>query len=103
MRTKHFPLKLAKRESTLPIDPFDYLRIMVSHEAITWLQWVNNNICSNIETDDYKTINVKLRIATGMLNNIKSLTDEEKIQIHSNLTRNVHEEIYLIQTSQLPF
>ena len=91
------------RWSMLAIDPFDWLRIMSNHEMIMWLIWINENICQKLLTDEYKTTDVKLRIATGMLNRIQSLTDLEKIQIHSNLTNNVRLEIGRIQDDQLPF
>ncbi len=87
----------------LAIRPFNWLRIMCDHEMIMWLIWVNENICQQLKTDYYKTTDVKLRIATGMLNRIESLTDEEKIQIHSNLTNNIRAEMYRIQEELLPF
>lgn len=89
---------------TSAIAPVDYIKtIMPNPDVIGWVMWVNKNICQNLKTDYYKTTDVKLRIATGMLNNIQSLTDLEKIQIHSNLVRNVRLEIGLIQEETLPF
>lgn len=68
-----------------------------------WLHWVNRNIVLNLGLDSKETIAVKLRIATGMLNKIKTLDSVQKIQIHSNLTRNIWYESYIIETEDLPF
>lgn len=79
-------------------------KIMSNPDIWTWLEWVNKNICHRIYYDDsYTTIMVKVRIATGMLNNIKSLTDSEKIEIHTNFTRNVQSEFDRIFDENLPF
>lgn len=89
------------------ISPTSWVKtVMFNHELITWLAWVNKNICLPIKEDTEKTFNtteVKLRIATGMLNKIESLTDLEKIQIHMNLTENVREERIKIVLDYLPF
>lgn len=94
-------------QSSLCIHPMTSTSILISSnwdkKVIDWLRWVNRNICLNMGLDSEKTIMVKLRIATGMLNNIESLTDLEKIQIHSNLTDNVHRELVFIRCDGLPF
>lgn len=96
--------KVEPHNLTCAIEPIDYIKtIMPNADVIKWIMWVNVNICRKLETDFYKTTDVKLRIATGMLNNIQSLTDLEKIQIHSNLVRNIQLEIGRIQEEQLPF
>lgn len=95
------------RNSSQCVHPMNLTQILLlgnwDVKIVNWFKWVNENICLTLDIDHYKTIGVKLRIATGMLNNIESLTDEEKIQIHSNLTSNVWNEYELIQTSLLPF
>lgn len=91
------------RCSTKCIYPVSWMTIMPHHDALMWLYWVNEKICLHIDYEDIKTIGVKIRIATGMLNKLESLTDEEKIQIHSNLTRNINAEYQKIQVSRLPF
>lgn len=96
--------KVDPRDLTYAIAPVNYIEtVMPNADVIKWIMWVNINICEKLETDWYKTTDVKLRIATGMLNNIQSLTDLEKIQIHSNLVRNVRLEIGRIQEERLPF
>lgn len=78
--------------------------IMSNPDIWAWLEWVNRNICHRIYYEDsYTTTMVKVRIATGMLNNIESLTDLEKIEIHTNFTRNVQTEFDNILVKTLPF
>lgn len=89
--------------STACINPTSWMAIMPHKDALSWLRWVNNKICLHIDYENFETIGVKLRIATGMLNKLESLTDLEKIQIHSNLVRNIHNEYYNVQLSRLPF
>lgn len=89
------------------ISPTSWVKtVMFNHELISWLAWVNKNICLPLQKDVEKTFNtteVKLRIATGMLNKIESLTDLEKIQIHMNLTENVQQEKSRLILNSLPF
>lgn len=85
------------------IQPFSWLDIMRKHDVIVWLRWINSNICQRFYVDDWKTMDVKLRIATGMLNKLTSLTDEEKIKIHCNLTTNVKKAKIDVELESLPF
>lgn len=89
--------------SDIIIQPNDWLKTMRNHEMIVWLRWVNSNICQRFYVDDWKTMDVKLRIATGMLNKLTSLTDEEKIRIHCNLTTNVKKAKIDVELEELPF
>lgn len=72
-------------------------------DVLEWGRWVNKNIVFNLERDTAQTTGVKLRIATGMLNKLKSLSEEDKKIIHENLTTNVYNEMFKIAASQLPF
>lgn len=85
------------------ISPFNVATCLCNRDLRKWLEWVNLNICLLIASDTEKTTGVKLRIATGMLNKIESLSDIEKIQIHSNLTNNIYEEHFRIKNGELPF
>lgn len=85
------------------IQPYSWLDIMRNHEVIVWLKWVNQNICQQMNADTYTTTDVKVRIATGMLNKIKSLTAMEGIQIHKNLVDNLKQLRIDIELEQLPF
>lgn len=70
-------------------------------EVLNLINWVNVNIVIKLGKIDFTTLNVLLRIATGMLNKIKILTHEEKIILHSNMIKNIKEEYFL--TQELPF
>lgn len=72
-------------------------------DVLEWGRWVNKNIVFNLERDTAQTTGVKLRIATGMLNKLKSLSEEDKKIIHENLTTNVYNEMFKIAANQLPF
>lgn len=85
------------------IQPYSWLDIMRNHDIIVWLKWVNQNICQQMYADTYTTTDVKVRIATGMLNKIKSLTAMEGIQIHKNLVDNLKQLRIDIELEQLPF
>ena len=87
----------------LIIAPFSWIKIMRLTDVLEWGRWVNENIVFNLERDTAQTTGVKLRIATGMLNKLKSLSKEDKKIIHENLTTNVYNEMFKIAASQLPF
>lgn len=89
--------------NSLAISPFSKLKCLTNGELRNWLQWVNRNIVLNMGLDSHDTIMVKLRIATCMLNKLETIDKVEKIQIHSNLTRNVNYELSIIETEDLPF
>ena len=44
-----------------------------------------------------------MRIASGMLSKIKSLTDIDKLQIFANMVENINTEIQIITIEDLPF
>lgn len=77
--------------------------IMSKRDVINWIRWVNVNICRSLRKDSHTTTGVKIRIATCMLNKLRSLSDEQKIEIHKNLTANVNAECFRIITEDLPF
>ena len=71
-----------------------------------WLVWLNRKITLQLGLVDYRTIGVRLRIATGMLNKQMhdgTLSKKMNILIHNNLVRNVQQEISAINTEDLPF
>lgn len=84
------------------ISPFSLVACTINPQLRQLIGWINYNIVRTIDIDTLKTINVKLRIATGMLNKI-DLDQISKIEIHSNLVRNIREEYFAIETSELPF
>ena len=70
------------------------------------LKWVNKKIVLHLGISDYRTIGVRMRIATGMLN---KLVYEDKISIkigaciHNNFVTTVNDELSAINTEDLPF
>lgn len=70
------------------------------------LRWVNKKIVLQLGISDYRTIGVRMRIATGMLN---KLVYEDKISIkigaciHNNFVTTVNGELSAINTEDLPF
>ena len=91
------------KHTHLIITPFSWIKIMQLTDVLEGGRWVNKNIVFNLEHDTAQTTGVKLRIATGMLNKLKSLSEEDKKIIHENLTTNVYNEMFKIAASQLPF
>ena len=89
--------------SSAIISPYSNFKLFSDKELLHWLSWVNKNICQQIVVDTCVTTDVKVRIATGMLNKIKSLTDEEGIQIHRNLIENLKKLSIEIDLERLPF
>ena len=75
-------------------------------KAIPFLNWVNKNILCCITKDDSITVNVKLRIATGMLNKLEEqqiIPRDVCIVYHMRMVetvKSIHSEIML---EDLPF
>lgn len=89
--------------SSAIISPYSSFKLFSDKELLHWLSWVNKNICQQMVVDTCVTADVKVRIATGKLNKIKSLTDEEGIQIHRNLIENLKKLSIEIDLELLPF
>lgn len=66
------------------------------------VRWINQKIVLELGVAKYQTINVRLRIATGMINNL-NLSKNLAINIHSHLVKNIQREMGLINTEDLPF
>lgn len=70
------------------------------------LNWINKNIVFKLTTDNFKTIDVKLRIAVDMINKLEY---EEVIDpvlasyLWDNLTRNVLDTQSELNSEDLPF
>lgn len=71
-------------------------------EMFDFTQWILRNILCELGRASYLTIGVLLRIATSKLNKL-DLTKEEKLLIHTNMTRNIWNEFYRIENEELPF
>ena len=71
-------------------------------DIVKLLEWVRSKIISNLGIMDYKTLDVLVRIATGMLNKC-DIPKDTKILFHENMTHNLQAEHILILNSDLPF
>lgn len=74
-----------------------------NNELYQLRKWITFNIALNLGLDSITTTQVKIRIATGMLNNISSLTDSEKNRVHETFTHSVQQAINEIVDEELPF
>ena len=75
-------------------------------ELLNVVHWINENITLRLGIDDYRTINVKIRIATGMIDKLvreSKLSLKIALSIYSNFGFNVQNEMSLINTEDLPF
>ena len=68
----------------------------------TVVSWINENILFPIEKDSRVTTQVKLRIATGMLNKL-NLSSSLSVWIHQNVSKNILEVGSDVLTEDLPF
>lgn len=85
----------------------DYYCIIWQHErCVKWLQWVNEKVTLCIGKEDYRTLSVRLRIATAMLNNLVNdhlIKTTDAIDIHLNLAENLERETISLVNEDLPF
>ena len=66
------------------------------------LKWITYNIVVNLSIINYKTLDVLIRIATGMMNKC-NIRKEYLVYLQSNMVENLWEERKRIVLSQLPF
>lgn len=79
---------------------------MLKAKAIDVLMWINRKILYELPFIDYRTVDVRLRIATGMLNNLERdniLPKDICILYHQRLVKRVKEMSSAIETEGLPF
>lgn len=70
------------------------------------IKWICKEILVKLPTDPYKTRNVKIRIATGMLNNLErdGLIDHNlNIYYHDTFLLNIHGLMTDLVKAELPF
>ena len=71
-------------------------------EVTSVLNWINTNIVIQLSGITYKTKDVLVRIATGMLNKC-DIPKEVQIMFHDNMVENLKVELEDIIQSDLPF
>lgn len=99
---KHSHLVAINRYETFGPYPPTFITNHVFAEMWDFNQWILENILCELGRANYLTIGVLLRIATSKLNKL-DLTKEEKLLIHTNMTRNIWNEFYRIENEELPF
>ena len=70
------------------------------------IQWINQKITLIIGIADYRTIDVRMRIATNMMDKLVdngSLSSTLSVVMFGNLISNVRQELGIINTEDLPF
>lgn len=86
--------------------PEDESLYMLKPDALPWLMWINKKILYVLPQLDVRTVAVRIRIATGMLNKLETSNIIPKdicIKYHSRLIKNTKELLSLIWTEDLPF
>ena len=71
-------------------------------EVTKVLNWIKTKIVINLGSIDYKTLDVLIRIATGMLNKC-NIPKTVQIMFHDNMVANLRKEHQEIILSDLPF
>ena len=91
----------------LEMDKEDMYGYLFKYQDIyTVVCWINKNILMQIDTLESKTLDVRLRIATSMLNKVIQTSGMNYlvgILIHDNFVRNLRELYYDLNTDCLPF
>lgn len=80
----------------------NYLTQIWNTDIIKAVEWANRNIIFNLGLYNYRTIEVMIRIFTGMLYKC-NVNKEILIKIHDNFVKNVKEEHYKLINETLPF
>lgn len=90
-------------QPTVPWDISEAQKIATYEPQVTSvLRWVNTQIVINLADMDYKTLDVLIRIATGMLNKC-DIPKPLQILFHDNMVENLHKEHGIVVISELPF
>lgn len=79
---------------------------MLKGSAIFWLKWINKKILFELPYASDKTIAVRLRIATSMLNKLeetKIIPKDICLKYHERLIENSSKLVSAIRTEDLPF
>ena len=89
-----------------PIEPWDISELQkiatYNPEVTKVLTWINTKIIINLGVMDYKTLDVLVRIATGMLNKC-NIPRSVQMFFHDNMVKNLWSEYTNIVTADLPF
>lgn len=91
----------------LEIDEEDMYDIILQNKDLQdVILWINSKILTQLETLESKTLDVRIRIATSMLNNVVQKSNIKPINgiiIHDNFVKNLKEVYFDLKTDDLPF
>lgn len=77
-----------------------------NHELQSLIEWINREITLKLLSDNHPTVEIKIRIATSMLNKLvdnHSISKEYAILFHDILVANVRDCESVLWTEDLPF
>lgn len=87
----------------VPWDISEVEKIVIYQKDVAKVnKWLLNEIFKQSALYNYKTLDVLIRIATGMLNKC-NISKELQIMFHDNMVKNLTAEFGDISTSDLPF
>lgn len=87
----------------VPWDISEEEKIVIYQQDVAQVnKWLLNEIFSKSALFDYRTLNVLIRIATGMLNKC-NISKDLQIMFHDNMVKNLKDEYDKIVISGLPF
>lgn len=81
-------------------------KLCYSTELISVLRWVNKNILCEFNIYNERSLNVKIRIATSMLNNLVKnnvVKKQDAMIIHDNMVHNINFLNNRLSCEELPF
>ena len=89
--------------SEVPWDISEAEKVVIYNKDVAKVNmWLKNEIFNKSALFNYKTLDVLIRIATGMLNKC-DIPKELQIMFHDNMIENLKSEYSIIATSDLPF
>ena len=87
----------------IPWDISEEEKIVIYQQDVAQVnKWLLNEIFSKSALFNYRTLNVLIRIATGMLNKC-NISKDLQIMFHDNMVKNLTAEHHKIMLSGLPF
>ena len=106
-RLLYTSISVSTNSNVLEINEERLYEYILQHKDLqNVIYWINKSILTQLNTLESKTLEVRLRIATSMLNkaiqnnNIKPIVG---IIMHDNFVKNLKELYFDLQTDELPF
>ena len=81
----------------------NFLDVVLNRDLRELNVWINKNIVLQFGNMSEKTFDVRMRIATSMLNKCQSINDDKKREVHEHLIKRMSLEFYSVVNESLPF